>query len=166
MLYVKLQKPTHFTMPYHLYIHIMLVSGEHRPLARRMSAPGLTSEAQLRYLLEWFGEFSELQREDFLPILAAARADKPDILAASLARLSCQDKPVSLFQCRVSTLLNQYLIHEEHFLSLCRVFLYKGNSTTWVLRYGKPIVLSLCSYFSECYVINSSIIEVLHCNYK
>lgn len=77
-------------------------TGEHRSLSRRMSAPGLTSEAQLRYLLEWFGEFSELQREDFLPILAAARADKPDILAASLKKLSCQDKPISLFQCRVS----------------------------------------------------------------
>ncbi|XP_026315008.1 uncharacterized protein C14orf119 [Hyposmocoma kahamanoa] len=72
-----------------------------------MSAPGLTSEAQLRYLLQWFGEFSELQREDFLPILAAARADKPDILAASLARLSCQDKPVSLFQCRIK-LFNEW----------------------------------------------------------
>lgn len=88
-----------------------LISGERRSLTRRMSAPGLTSEAQLRYLLQWFGEFSELQRDDFLPILAAARAGKPDILAENLARLSCQDKPVSLFQCRVSMLLNTYSIH-------------------------------------------------------
>lgn len=75
---------------------------EHRPLARRMSAPGLTSEAQMRYMLQWFGEFSELQREDFLPVLAAARGDKPDQLAASMATITCDDKPVSLFQCRVS----------------------------------------------------------------
>lgn len=67
-----------------------------------MSTSGLTSEAQLRYMLQWFGEFSELQREDFLPILAAARGGQPDQLAATLAALSCQDKPVSLFQCRVS----------------------------------------------------------------
>ncbi|XP_026760588.2 uncharacterized protein C14orf119 isoform X2 [Galleria mellonella] len=72
-----------------------------------MSAPGLTSEAQLRYMLQWFGEFSELQREDFLPVLAAARGDKPDQLAATLANLSCQDKPVSLFQCRIK-LFNEW----------------------------------------------------------
>ncbi|KAJ2938770.1 hypothetical protein O0L34_g3391 [Tuta absoluta] len=80
---------------------------EHRPLVRRMSAPGLTSEAQLRYLLQWFSEFSELQREDFLPVLAAARGGKPDLLAATLANLSCQDKPVSLFQCRIK-LFNEW----------------------------------------------------------
>ncbi|XP_059053400.1 uncharacterized protein C14orf119 [Achroia grisella] len=72
-----------------------------------MSVPGLTSEAQLRYMLQWFGEFSELQREDFLPVLAAARGDKPDQLAATLANLSCQDKPVSLFQCRIK-LFNEW----------------------------------------------------------
>ncbi|XP_063367730.1 uncharacterized protein C14orf119 [Cydia amplana] len=80
---------------------------EHRPLARRMSAPGLTSEAQLRYLLQWFGEFSELQREDFLPVLAAASGGKADQLAATLAALSCEDKPVSLFQCRIK-LFNEW----------------------------------------------------------
>ncbi|XP_075983221.1 uncharacterized protein LOC142981299 isoform X2 [Anticarsia gemmatalis] len=72
-----------------------------------MSAPGLTSEAQLRYMLQWFEEFSELQREDFLPVLAAARGDKPDQLAASLASISCHDKPVSLFQCRIK-LFNEW----------------------------------------------------------
>ncbi|XP_013182984.2 uncharacterized protein C14orf119 homolog isoform X2 [Amyelois transitella] len=71
------------------------------------STPGLTSEAQLRYLLQWFGEFSELQREDFLPVLAAARGGKADQLAATLAALSCADKPVSLFQCRIK-LFNEW----------------------------------------------------------
>lgn len=70
-----------------------------------MSTPGLTSEAQLRYLVQWFGEFSELQREDFLPVLAAARMHEPDQLATAMASMSCEDKPVSLFQCRVSILL-------------------------------------------------------------
>nr|XP_021194276.2 uncharacterized protein C14orf119 isoform X1 [Helicoverpa armigera] len=73
----------------------------YRPFTRRMSAPGLTSEAQMRYMLQWFGEFSELQREDFLPVLAAARADKPQQLAALMATITCDDKPVSLFQCRI-----------------------------------------------------------------
>ncbi|XP_023941076.1 uncharacterized protein C14orf119 homolog isoform X2 [Bicyclus anynana] len=72
-----------------------------------MSNPALTSEAQLRYMLQWFGEFSELQREDFLPILAAAHSGKPDQLAASLASMSCDDKPVSLFQCRIK-LFNEW----------------------------------------------------------
>ncbi|KAJ0173662.1 hypothetical protein K1T71_010811 [Dendrolimus kikuchii] len=83
------------------------VEVEHRPLAPRMSSSGLTSEAQLRYMLQWFGEFSELQREDFLSILAAARGDNPDQLAATLANLSCQDKPMSLFQCRIK-LFNEW----------------------------------------------------------
>ncbi|RVE47483.1 hypothetical protein evm_007894 [Chilo suppressalis] len=76
-------------------------------IVNRMSPTGLTSEAQLRYLLQWFGEFSELQREDFLPVLAAARGGQPEQLAATLAALSCQDKPVSLFQCRIK-LFNEW----------------------------------------------------------
>lgn len=72
-----------------------------------MSSTGLTSEAQLRYLLQWFGEFSELQREDFLPILASARGGQADQLAATLAALSCQDKLISLFQCRIK-LFNEW----------------------------------------------------------
>ncbi|XP_037963113.2 uncharacterized protein C14orf119 isoform X1 [Plutella xylostella] len=82
-------------------------SDQHQhPVPRRMSSPGLTSAAQLRYILQWFGEFSELQREDFLPILAAASRDNADQLAAILARLSCNDKP-SLFQCRIK-LFNEW----------------------------------------------------------
>lgn len=72
-----------------------------------MSATGLTSEAQLRYMLQWFGEFSELQRDDFVLVLGAARVDKPEQLTAMLAGLSCQDKPMSLFQCRIK-LFNEW----------------------------------------------------------
>lgn len=72
-----------------------------------MSNPGLTSEAQLRYILQWFGEFSELQREDFLPILAAAHNGKTHQLASQLTSLSCEDKPVTLFQCRIK-LFNEW----------------------------------------------------------
>ncbi|XP_022116245.1 uncharacterized protein C14orf119 [Pieris rapae] len=80
---------------------------EHRYTYRRMSSSGLTSEAQLRYMIQWFEEFSELQREDFLPILAAAHGDKPDQLTAGLSTLTCEDKPLSLFQCRIK-LFNEW----------------------------------------------------------
>ncbi|CAH0728365.1 unnamed protein product, partial [Brenthis ino] len=80
---------------------------EYRQFPRSMSNPGLTSEAQIRYILQWFGEFSELQREDFLPILVAAHNGKPDQLASTLASLTCDDKPVSLFQCRIK-LFNEW----------------------------------------------------------
>lgn len=90
-----------------------------------MSAPGLTSEAQLRYILQWFGEFSELQREDFLPVLAAARGDQPDQLAAVLANISCHDKPVSLFQCRVSTKLLMFVkTYCFKYIFLCVIYLH------------------------------------------
>ncbi|XP_068619226.1 uncharacterized protein C14orf119 [Battus philenor] len=72
-----------------------------------MSGSGLTSQAQLQYILQWFQEFSEIQREDFLPILAAAQSNKPDQLALTLSTLTCQDKPVSLFQCRIK-LFNEW----------------------------------------------------------
>lgn len=78
---------------------------EHHP--RSMSNPGLTSEAQIRYIVQWFGEFSELQREDFLPILVAAHSRQADELTSTLASLSCEDKPVSLFQCRIK-LFNEW----------------------------------------------------------
>ncbi|CAG4953658.1 unnamed protein product [Parnassius apollo] len=83
------------------------IESEQRPIVRNMSASGLTPEAQLQYILQWFQEFSELQREDFLPVLAAAHGDRPDQLAATLSSLSCQDKPVSLFQCRIK-LFNEW----------------------------------------------------------
>nr|BAM19376.1 similar to CG12948 [Papilio xuthus] len=86
---------------------IPALESEYRPFIRSMSATGLTSQAQLQYILQWFQEFSEYQREDFLPVLAAACSDKPDQLAATLSNLSCQDKPVSLFQCRIK-LFNEW----------------------------------------------------------
>lgn len=79
-----------------------------------MSASGLTSQAQVQYILQWFQEFSEFQREDFLPVLALAHGNKPDQLATTLSNLSCQDRPVSLFQCRVSY-FGFYLLYLKYF---------------------------------------------------
>ncbi|XP_050675390.1 uncharacterized protein C14orf119 isoform X2 [Leptidea sinapis] len=72
-----------------------------------MSNSGLSSGAQLRYMIQWFQEFSELQREDFLPILVASHGEKSEELAGCLAALTCQDKPLSLFQCRIK-LFNEW----------------------------------------------------------
>lgn len=79
-------------------------------------------DREFRYILQWFGEWSEIQREDFVPVLleclacessdvatadAAAATDamlpiNGNVLAAGLAAASLADKPMSLFQCRVS----------------------------------------------------------------
>lgn len=71
-----------------------------------MSAPVYTTQEQLRYVMQWFHEWSELQRGDFVPILAHRFA--PDGVAAvnglvdGLVVLQTQDgRPPSLFQCRV-----------------------------------------------------------------
>ncbi|CAH2094434.1 unnamed protein product [Euphydryas editha] len=96
-----------FLLETNVCLSVAAESREYRQFPRSMSNPGLTSEAQLRYILQWFGEFSELQREDFLPVLAAAHGGKPDQLASTLASLSCEDKPVSLFQCRIK-LFNEW----------------------------------------------------------
>lgn len=59
--------------------------------------------SQLRYLVQWFEEWSELQRSDFLPILAENYAHKAYVngIVNSIANINCQDKPMSLFECRV-----------------------------------------------------------------
>ncbi|VVD01599.1 unnamed protein product [Leptidea sinapis] len=61
---------------------------ETRYYIRRMSNSGLSSGAQLRYMIQWFQEFSELQREDFLPILVASHGEKSEELAGCLAALT------------------------------------------------------------------------------
>uniref|UniRef100_A0A6V7IN78 Uncharacterized protein n=1 Tax=Bracon brevicornis TaxID=1563983 RepID=A0A6V7IN78_9HYME len=66
----------------------------------------LSNQAQLRYLIEWFQEWSEMQRGDFLDILVAC-CGPPDLvngLLSSIEKLMCNEestRPPSLFQCRV-----------------------------------------------------------------
>lgn len=72
-----------------------------------MSGHNLSVEGELRYIVQWFNEWSELQRQDFLPILAEYLANGgPGIymngVVSGLSASSCNDKPMSLFQCRVS----------------------------------------------------------------
>jgi len=63
----------------------------------------LNSNTQLRYLIQWFSEWSELQRSDFLPILAENYAHKAYVngIVNSISNMNCRDKPMSLFECRI-----------------------------------------------------------------
>ncbi|XP_046628180.1 uncharacterized protein C14orf119 [Neodiprion virginianus] len=76
-------------------------SGEHE----NMSAT-LSNQAQLRYVVQWFQEWSEMQRGDFLGILIekCGPARLVNGLVSSLESLACKEdagKPPSLFECRV-----------------------------------------------------------------
>ncbi|ENN70231.1 uncharacterized protein C14orf119 [Dendroctonus ponderosae] len=63
----------------------------------------LNPSAQLRYLLQWFGEWSELQKSDFLLILAENYAHKAYVngIVNSISNMNYNDKPMSLFECRI-----------------------------------------------------------------
>lgn len=62
------------------------------------------TQAQLGYIIQWFHEWSEMQRSDFLPILAQKFGSKGyvnGLLPGLEAMNSLEDRPPSLFQCRV-----------------------------------------------------------------
>lgn len=92
----------------------------------------LSSSAQLRYLLEWFGEWSELQRSDFLVILAENYAQKAYVngIVNSISNMNCTDKPMSLFECRVSVKLEHLFTH-YCFAFLLQIKLFKEWFTQW-----------------------------------
>lgn len=71
-----------------------------------MSGHSLSVDAELRFIIQWFNEWSELQREDFLPILVEyLTKDGPghymNGVVNSMTVSTIADKPMSLFQCRV-----------------------------------------------------------------
>lgn len=63
----------------------------------------LTSEAKLRYMIQWFEEWTEMERNDFLHILIeeCGPADVVQKLASKMKDLGNEiyDKP-TLFRCR------------------------------------------------------------------
>lgn len=66
----------------------------------------LSNQAQLRYVVEWFQEWSEMQRNDFLGVFLerCGPADLVNGLVSGIEGLECKDestRPPSLFQCRV-----------------------------------------------------------------
>lgn len=66
----------------------------------------LSNEAQLRYIIEWFQEWSEMQRSDFLSVLLE-QCGPSGLVNGLLSRMETlgysegSDRPPSLFQCRV-----------------------------------------------------------------
>lgn len=75
-----------------------------------MSTHNLSNDAQIRYMVQWFAEWSELQRQDFVPILAekiAVNGVYMNGVLSSMGSINCQDKPMNLFQCRVK-LFNEW----------------------------------------------------------
>lgn len=80
------------------------------------SGHNLTADREFRYVVQWFTEWSDFQREDFVPVLATYLAQgNPggpvyvNGIISGMANVSGQDKPMSLFQCRVK-LFNEWII--------------------------------------------------------
>lgn len=84
-----------------------------------MSGHNLSVDGELRYIIQWFNEWSELQREDFLPILVEyLTKDSPthyvNGVVNSMANVTCDEKPMSLFQCRVSVRWKTIRCDDDH----------------------------------------------------
>lgn len=81
-----------------------------------MSMSNLSVDGEFRYIIQWFNEWSELQRDDFVYVLVeyltreiSVGADEDGSgggtyvngVVNSMATSGVQDKPMSLFQCRI-----------------------------------------------------------------
>jgi len=63
----------------------------------------LSNQAQIRYVIEWFQEWSEMQRDDFVGILMESWSASGLVngLLSGIESLSKEDtRPPSIFQCR------------------------------------------------------------------
>jgi len=89
-----------------------------------MSMSNLSVDGEFRYIIQWFNEWSELQRDDFVYVLVeyltreiSVGADEDGSgggtyvngVVNSMATSGVQDKPMSLFQCRVTMKLFKFL---------------------------------------------------------
>ena len=79
-------------------------------LPRRVSnnRADLSGDQQMNYLLSWFSNWSELQKADFVPVLAsrmkagkAGQAVNGDLADGIKAMDTNSDRPPSLFSCQV-----------------------------------------------------------------
>lgn len=59
--------------------------------------------SQIRYVTQWFQEWGEMQRNDFLPVLIQKFHDKATIngLVSDLDKCNVENRPPSIFQCRI-----------------------------------------------------------------
>lgn len=58
---------------------------------------------QIRYITQWFQEWGDMQRNDFLPVLVDEFHSKNNMngLVSSLDSTNLKDRPPSIFQCRI-----------------------------------------------------------------
>lgn len=62
----------------------------------------LNTQSQLRYLLSWFSEWSEMQKDDFIPILAQEFCPQYfNGIVEGMEKMNCSGRPPSIFQCQV-----------------------------------------------------------------
>ncbi|XP_002013735.2 myosin-1 [Drosophila persimilis] len=70
-----------------------------------MSMSNLSIDGEFRYIIQWFHEWSELQRDDFVYVfveyLTRGSSVHVNGIVNALATAGVQDKPMSLFQCRI-----------------------------------------------------------------
>ena len=86
------------------------ITGEPRMLERRISnqRAELNNDQQMNYLLAWFNNWSDLQKEDFVPVLAEKMSSKwaaVNGLTEDMKTMAVTNsgRPVSLFQCQVGS---------------------------------------------------------------
>eukprot|EP00092_Neocalanus_flemingeri_P012406 GFUD01013374.1.p1 GENE.GFUD01013374.1~~GFUD01013374.1.p1 ORF type:complete len:217 (-),score=68.79 GFUD01013374.1:578-1228(-) len=92
------------------------ITSEPRMLERRISnqRAELNNDQQMNYLLAWFNNWSDLQKEDFVPVLAEKMSSKwaavngltEDMKEMCVTNLG---RPISLFQCQVN-LFNDWVL--------------------------------------------------------
>ncbi|KAH8313240.1 hypothetical protein KR067_002796 [Drosophila pandora] len=74
-----------------------------------MSMSNLSIDGEFRYIIQWFNEWSELQRDDFVYVLVeyltggatGGGGIHVNGMVNALSNAGVQDKPMSLFQCRI-----------------------------------------------------------------
>uniref|UniRef100_T1JLH5 Uncharacterized protein n=1 Tax=Strigamia maritima TaxID=126957 RepID=T1JLH5_STRMM len=64
-------------------------------------------EGQLRHILSWFKDWSEMQKSDFLKILNKKFSSPCDGLFDAIEMLRVNDRPPTLFQCQMK-LFNEW----------------------------------------------------------
>jgi hypothetical protein len=80
---------------------------EPRMLERRISnqRQELNNDQQMNYLLSWFVNWSDLEKEDFVPVLAEKMSNKwatVNGICDEFQSIGIEGRPVSLFQCQVA----------------------------------------------------------------
>jgi len=126
------------------------ITGEPRMLERRISnqRAELNNDQQMNYLLAWFNNWSDLQKEDFVPVLAEKMSSKWAAVNGltedmkTMMAVTNSGRPVSLFQCQVN-LFKDWVVawsdDQKNYLILRLKDIDQGFSSKYehYLEYGK-----------------------------